>query len=342
MGFRKKVLNWLIWFTQIFGLSLRDAKGLTLCRAFPFWWRGKLHLLGLPNYVHLRPVPLAEECLTYWRQTISWEQAGPPNFPRLGKMAPDACAPVVCHVIICHLSPAQAQAVVERWRTVEPESIQLLAYGGTKADYDRLPPDLNAIYIAEDSLRTNNHARERQQYSGIFKSASHWLAQNDVAATHVHLAEFDVIPLVDHPGLLLVRSLQEEDADVLGFGLVDLTGTTHPHYRHEMSGAKLLEYLNGASMRELRTRLIAMLGCSSIWTRECFDAVAQLDTPRVYLEVAMPTLAHHLGYRVRPMPEAQQRFVTFQGDYTSRIEEYRQKGAWLVHPCKLYWRFYPD
>ena len=77
-----------------------------------------------------------------------------------------------------------------------------------------------------------------------------------------------------------------------------------------------------------------MLGTGSFWTREAFDAVAAEKEPfPMYLEIFLPTLAHHLGYRVRALAGGGH-WVRHLGDLRSRIGEARLAGAWTIHPVK--------
>lgn len=338
MRLRKKILEGLIAVTQRLGTKLKDADGNVLCRAFLTTWKGNVHLLGVPNHVQLKPVPLRQARLSYWHQSMVWEQAEAPNFPRLKPAPPADTQASVCHVIICHLAPSLTGVVFKKWREMDPAAEVLIAYGGSRQNFEALDPSVNAVYVPDSSLRTVDHPRERQQYSGVFREAASWLANHGRIITHVHVAEFDFVPTVTEPGRHLVDALVAEDADVAGFGLVDLTGTVHPQNRHQLADHDFRDFLKSLSPRELSDRLLTMLGCSSIWTRGCFDEVTRLESvPPVYLEVALPTLAHHLGYRVRPMPAQQEKFITFKGDSTSRIDRYRAAGSWFVHPCKQYW-----
>ena len=80
-----------------------------------------------------------------------------------------------------------------------------------------------------------------------------------------------------------------------------------------------------------------MFGTGSVWTREAFDAVARVAEPcPIYLEIHLPTLAHHLGFRVRPVRD-QDRFVENLADMSGSIDEARQAGAWVIHPVKKLW-----
>ena len=77
-----------------------------------------------------------------------------------------------------------------------------------------------------------------------------------------------------------------------------------------------------------------MMGTGAFWRRGAFNAVASHREPfPIYTEVYVPTLAHHLGYRLRDFG-AQNKFVTNLGDYTEAMEDFRSEGAWMVHPVK--------
>jgi len=80
-----------------------------------------------------------------------------------------------------------------------------------------------------------------------------------------------------------------------------------------------------------------MFGSGSFWTREAFEAVAaQAEPMPIYLELDLPTLAHHLGFRVRDLPD-QNQFVCVRPDRTEEREIARRKGAWALHPVKYLW-----
>jgi hypothetical protein len=79
-----------------------------------------------------------------------------------------------------------------------------------------------------------------------------------------------------------------------------------------------------------------MLGTGSFWTRDAFLAVArQEETVPVYLEIYLPTVAHHLGFRIRDFAD-QSRFVLGEGDLAAEIPRARAEGAWTLHPVKTW------
>jgi hypothetical protein len=80
-----------------------------------------------------------------------------------------------------------------------------------------------------------------------------------------------------------------------------------------------------------------MLGTGSFWCREAFDAVANVrETTPIYLELFIPTVAHHLGFRLREVIEHNQ-FVLSRPTKGVTIEAARRAEAWTFHPHKTFW-----
>lgn len=77
-----------------------------------------------------------------------------------------------------------------------------------------------------------------------------------------------------------------------------------------------------------------MFGSGSLWTREAYLAVATGEQ-RIpcYFEVYLPTLAHHLGFRVRRWKE-DRHLVTNLPSADVTVETAASRGAWTVHPVK--------
>jgi len=71
-----------------------------------------------------------------------------------------------------------------------------------------------------------------------------------------------------------------------------------------------------------------------MWTREAFLAVSeQHQSIRCYLELYLPTLAHHLGFRVRGWNE-DHHLISNLPNKSVTLEEARKRGSWTVHPVK--------
>ena len=136
---------------------------------------------------------------------------------------------------------------------------------------------------------------------------------------------------------LQVARLEEERADALMFELARVDRTNQPHYLYHAALPGFADFWRGLSVRDDKAAVLSMFGSGSFWTRAAFDAVAAVEEPfPIYLEIWLPTVAHHLGYRLRDWRE-QGRFISSQGDFSDRLDEARRAGSWTIHPVKGKW-----
>ena len=237
-------------------------------------------------------------------------------------------------ILLTHQSREAVVKMRDYWRELDPNQDFVIAYGGVKADWQDDIPDL--VRVNDPQLCTRDHPRERQSYHGVFRAVLPLI--NDRQATHVHLAEFDEIPVVSNLNERLISLMEKEDCDVLGHRLYRVDDTTQPHAMDHLREENFLSYWKDISCRADQGIVLSMLGCGSFWTRECFAAVAALDPPvRIYLELFLPTAAHHLGYRVRPIWNQDHFMAPEIVKQKEELNHYRQQGAWRVHPVKQMW-----
>jgi len=242
---------------------------------------------------------------------------------------------LVATILLTHESPAAVRRMCDYWRARDPGHPVVVAYGGTPENFSKLDGG-NAVYVDDPFLRTSDHPRERQSYMGVFRAVLPVI--QSLGVSHVHVAEYDEIPLIDGMNARLLETLEREKADVAGHRLLRVDDTNHPHYTFHRDDPAFHRYWRDFSCREDRDVVLSMLGCGSFWKREAFEAVAVLKPPlRVYLELMLPTAAHHLGFRVRPFG-SQDRFMAPELPKTeSDFEAFRREGAWRIHPVKGYW-----
>lgn len=237
-------------------------------------------------------------------------------------------------VLISHQTPAEVSAMAEAWQRLNPEAEIHVAYGGAEERFAEVHWP-RRTWIGDARLRTRDHQRERQSYRGLMQAMAESLGGRGV--DRVVLVECDVAPL--QPGLaaFLNRRGAEERADVLGARLRRVDGTSHPHYLAHLSHPQFQSWLEG-TVRPEADVVLMMLGCLTWWTWEAFVATARAAEPLpVYLELAMPTTAHHLGFRVRGLPEWDEDLAPL-GERAAEREERAAAGAWVLHPCKELWR----
>lgn len=237
----------------------------------------------------------------------------------------------VLNAVLSHQSPAEIAQLMAWWGHVAEPGAMLLVHGGREADFPRVAL-ANKIHIPCARLRTADHPRERQSYTEAFAAVSQWMKGRDFS--HVYFAEFDHLPLVADLGKALIARLNAEKADVLAHGLRRVDDTGLHHYLYHSRDAAFHAYWERISRRADKRAVFSMVGTGSFWTREAFDAVASEKEPfPIYLELYLPTLAHHLGYRVRPFSE-KEHLVRNLGDFRRKIGSARRAGALTIHPVK--------
>jgi len=225
--------------------------------------------------------------------------------------------------------------MVAWWNRHAPGSEILVAYGGAAERFEALRVP-HKVFVDDSRLRTRDHQRERQSFGGVFIAVREWLRSHP-SCRLIHLSEFDCIPLCPDVFARLEARLAREGADVLGCRLERVDGTNHPHYLYHAGDPQFAPFLESISIRKDRGVVLAMLGCVSFWTRAAFTAVADAEEAApLYLEIALPTLAHHLGFRVRGLHD-QSAFVQPGGDMMPQLESLRAAGAWMAHPVKGFW-----
>jgi hypothetical protein len=238
----------------------------------------------------------------------------------------------VLTLVLSHQPASELEAVLELWQEFQPSSRILLAYGGAPSAFNQIDYPAKA-FVDDPQLRVRDQQRERQSCSGVFRAAHEWLKSHP-QIEYVHYVEYDQLPLIRNLYERLIDTIEDEQADVLAYKLQRIDGTSHPHYLYHASDPRFAEYFSSISVRQDSGVVLSMMGTGAFWRREAFDAVATHREPfPIYTELWVPTLAHHLGYRLRDFGP-QNRFVTNLGDYTRQIEEFRQAGAWMVHPVK--------
>ena len=239
----------------------------------------------------------------------------------------------VLNVILSHQPRVELKRVVEWWSSCAPVENLLVAYGGTEEEFEKLG-DVSRVFVADPRLRVNK-ARGKQSYAGVWRAAAQWLAERrDESFSHVYFAEFDHLPVVSDLAVRLEERLEQEQADVLGHGLHRIDGTSNVHCLYHLSDPEFTKFWRRISVRSDKQTVLRMLGTGSFWTRQAFmDVAAQKEEISVYLEVYLPTLAHHLGFRVRDFRD-QNKCASPVPIPGLSVDRARQMGCWTVHPIK--------
>jgi hypothetical protein len=239
----------------------------------------------------------------------------------------------VLNVVLSHQAPEDVDRLAAYWESLIENDHVLVAYGGPRESFDKIQFQ-RKLFIDDPSLRTLDHQREGQSYTAVFQEVSRWLNANSHPADVVTLFEFDHIPLVSDLNLRQIERMRKEHADVVAYHLARVDGTSHAHYLYYAANAEFARFLRNVSVRKEHDVVFSMFGTGSCWKREAFDAVAGFNEPfPIYFELYLPTLAHHLGFRLRDYA-SQDAFVSNLGDRSAEIQTARDRGAWSLHPVK--------
>lgn len=239
----------------------------------------------------------------------------------------------VINILLCHQDAKSVQALLDFWRRVAPVDSILIAHGGTLADFEAIQ-HRNKIFLDDPRLRARDKQRERQSYHGMWQATNRWLRSSAENCEFIHVVEYDHVPLVEDLNARQIELLNSENADVLAYHLQRIDQTSHPHYLYHRRDPRFHDFFREISVRGNPEVVLSMFGTGSFWKRDTFEAVAKIAEPfPVYLEIYLPTLAHHLGFRLRDYGE-QNRFVSNIGDRGREIESARTAGAWSLHPVK--------
>lgn len=240
--------------------------------------------------------------------------------------------PSVLTLLLSHQNPQQLQPILERWRSIAGTESLLLAYGGPIGLFPQIDFP-NKVFIDDDRLRVPDQQRQFQSWRAVLRAGLAWLHSHP-EIRHVYLTEYDHVPLVPDLFDRLASRAEAESADVLAYHLHRIDGTSFAHYLFHRNHERFHRHFDGVSKREDKQAIFSMLPTGSFWNRQAFEAVAAREEPiPVYVELYLPTIAHHLGYRLRELTD-QNRFVRVSGNRVREMENARSTGAWTLHPVK--------
>ena len=242
----------------------------------------------------------------------------------------------VLNLILSHQPAVAVAKMIAHWSRCVPSESILIAYGGTRKEFDKLEHQ-QKFFVDDPRLRTRDHQREFQSYTRLFQAAAEFLKTRANQFQFVHFVEYDHLPLVQDLNERQLERLSSEGADVIGFHVHRVDGTSNPHFLYHVANPAFACYWSKITVRSDPRVVLSMFGSGSFWTTEAFRAVAAMEEPLpMYMEIYLPTLAHHLGFRVRDLT-AQNRFVRALASEIDPIDEARKQGAWTLHPVKRLW-----
>lgn len=242
-------------------------------------------------------------------------------------------APTSC-VLLTHLSHDCVERMCDYWLKLMPNIDLVVVYGGPKQQFDQINYT-KKTFIDSSKLKTRDHQRENQSYVEVYQAAAAAIAPT---STHVYFTEFDHVPSSPVSLEVLLRIQEQKDADLLTFDLKRIDQTNAPHYLWLLDNQPFFQFLKTLSKRVDKQIILTSPGYGHLWRRDAFDAfVAVEDKYNVYLEIWLPTVAHHLGYRVQPVGSWQE-WNTTSGSFDENYDDAVASSVEWVHPVKNLWK----
>lgn len=242
----------------------------------------------------------------------------------------------VLNLILSHQPAGAVMKMVDYWKHYVPIESILIAYGGTRGGFETVEHQ-NKFFVDDPRLRTRDHQHELQSYTRLFQSAAEFLKTRGDQFRFVHFAEYDHLPLVPDLNERQIARLAAEGAELLAFHVHRVDDTNNPHFLYHAADEKFMNHWARITRRSEPEVVLSMFGSGSFWSRDAFLSMCAMDEPfPIYMELYLPTLVHHLGFRVRDFGE-QNRFVQVLTDATADVDQARTEGAWTLHPVKRLW-----
>jgi N-acetylglucosaminyldiphosphoundecaprenol N-acetyl-beta-D-mannosaminyltransferase len=328
------VRNSFMKVVDLFASEIRDyVTGESLGRGLLFGWGRRANLIGHSGLPPLIPRFLPRKRLTYWKQPIGFTSHPRPDYQRLGNPPiSDKESARVTNVVLTHFHDNDAlREMLGNWKEVCRVEDLWIAFGGTFNDFESLDYP-RKVFIEGSSLRVEDNQREKQSYTGIFRAMAAVVERE--MPDYIYFSEYDHVPLVSDLNCRQVDVITSENADVMGHWLYRVDGTSNHHMLYHETDPAFLPFWKSVSRREDTGVVLSMLGTGSFWTREAYLAIARNPQEiSCYLELYLPTLVHHLGFRVRGWNDREHLLSNLPSRSIS-IELGREQGCWTVHPIK--------
>lgn len=326
--------NTLLCLLKTCSRDIRDHEnGRPLGQALLLGWGGGVRVIGHPGLPPLIPRFLPQKRLTYWRQSIGFTTTPRPDFPRIADSpaTPPPSRARVLNVVLAHLHGEPLERTIAHWQGICPEENLWIAFGGRRRRFEELGLE-RAVFVPDHGLRREDNQRGKQSYTGIFHAMAPVIESEK--PDYIYFCEYDHVPLRSDLNDLQVEEIAAERADVMGHWLYRVDGTSHYHMLYHQSDPDFLPFWQALSRREDKGVVLSMFGSGSLWSREAFLAIAS-RTQRIpcYLELYLPTLAHHLGYRVRCWDESRH-MISNLPSRRWRPDEARSRNCLTIHPVK--------
>lgn len=242
---------------------------------------------------------------------------------------------MILNVLVTHLAPAAVEQQLRYLRAVCPSSRFVVCYGGREPDFAALSAP-ERVFLTDPTLR--GPPRTLQSYNAMLQAIWDTWVRDDAGVDVIYVFEYDHLILRDDFEAALLAVMARTRADFMGKNCSERTATNWEHYTRFRRDRRLRAFLADISVREDPTRLFGCLGDGFVLKRDPLAAFAMThEHPPCYGELYLPTLLHHLGFRVVDIDHASPIYanVRYEPEYSlDDVLTAQRAGEHFVHPFK--------
>jgi hypothetical protein len=241
-------------------------------------------------------------------------------------------------VVLTHLDAPGVEQQLAYLRGLAPQSRFVVCHGGERSEFDRLAAEseiADAVFVADPQLRRYGDISFKEAIPAVH---ARWI-EADPDIELVQWLEFDQLILRADFEESLAALAKRTGAGLLGKAAGPRNDTNWPHYLRYRGHEQLDRFVEAVSRRDDLGARYGSFGAGMVFTREAFDAVAAVigDAPGMMQEALVPTLVHHLGFRVVDVNELGDLYAGIRWRPLYTLEdalEAKRAGRTFVHPFK--------
>jgi hypothetical protein len=238
--------------------------------------------------------------------------------------------------ILTHVEARGVEQQLAYLREVAPASRFVVCHAGDRAEFERLAANgVDAVFLDDPRLRTYGDLSWNTVIAAVHER---WVAPRPEVEMFL-LLEYDELILRGDFEEALAGLAARADAAFLGKAAGPRDDTNWPHHLRYRDNAEFNDFIARVSRRENTRTRFGCFGPGMVFRRDALDAVAAVigDAPPVMQELMLPTLVHHLGFRVVDVHEHGDLYAGIRWKPEITVEEAleaKRAGRFFVHPFK--------
>lgn len=237
-------------------------------------------------------------------------------------------------VLLTHLGRPQVEEQLAWLREVAPGSRFVAVHGGKRADFEGLDPE-EAIFVEDPSLRGPHFDKS---LNDTLRAVHDRWVRDDESTDLVYLVEYDHLILRPDFEDALRALVERTGAGLLAKNATPRNDTNWSHWLKVRGDERLNRWVEGITGRDDPSLRLGCLGTGMVLTRDALAAFCSLDDPPpYYVEMFVPTVIHHLGFRVVDVDAVSDLYAGVRWLPEFDLDEAlaaKRAGRHFVHPFK--------